>query len=75
MIALGGGIIGLGLATTLLHVVNAHYRTLHRYDIFHVDGAMIAIALIVTVVAGLMAGTYPAYRACRLVPALHLKRQ
>jgi putative ABC transport system permease protein len=75
VIALGGGIVGLGLATTFLHAVNVHYRSLHGYDIFHVDGAMIAIALLVTIVAGVVAGAYPAYRACRLVPALHLKRQ
>lgn len=75
VVALGGGIVGLGLAVVLLQAINMHYMAVHTYEIFHVNGAMIACALIATSTAGLVAGVYPAYRACRIAPAWHLKLQ
>jgi putative ABC transport system permease protein len=41
---------------------------------FRLDGTMVAAAVLLSLVAGLVAGLYPAWRICRVPPARHLKQ-
>jgi putative ABC transport system permease protein len=38
-----------------------------------VDGYALAVALCLAIAAGIAAGVYPAWRACRIAPAIQLK--
>ena len=46
-----------------------------RGDLFHLDLPMVALATGLSLLAGLVAGGYPAWRICNTPPALHLKFQ
>jgi putative ABC transport system permease protein len=57
-------------------VVNAWAQTaISRGDLFRFDGTMVLAAAGLSLAAGLVAGAYPAWRVCRIPPALHLKLQ
>ena len=45
----------------------------NRHDLFALDLRMLLLALLLSIVAGLISGVYPAWRICRLAPANHLK--
>ena len=44
-------------------------------DALRLDGEMLATALFLSLVAGLVAGVYPAWRVCSVPPAMQLKVQ
>lgn len=67
-----GGVIGLGLSVLVLNVIN---RMLNNNGQFGLDPAMVGAGLGLALVAGLVAGIYPAWRICRVAPAIHLKLQ
>jgi len=46
-----------------------------RGDLFRLDAPMALLALGLSLLAGLIAGAYPAWRVCRIAPAIHLKVQ
>ena len=46
-----------------------------RDDLFRFDATMLAVAVGLSLLAGLLAGVYPAWRVCRTAPAIHLKLQ
>ncbi len=46
-----------------------------RGDFFHLDVPMILLSIGLSLAAGLAAGLYPAWRTCRLAPAVHLSLQ
>lgn len=76
VIALVGGILGLVFAIGSIGLVNLWTRTLSyagRQDFFRLDLDMAIFALVAALVAGLFAGVIPAYRVCRIAPAVHLK--
>lgn len=76
IVALGSGIMGGILAAISLSVVDLWYKTIdlgQLYEMFRMDWQMAGFALAAALVAGLFAGGYPAYRACRIAPASHLK--
>jgi len=76
LIGLVGGTVGLLLALGGLAVLNRAFGTmLSREGFFHLDATMIAAAVFLSLVAGLIAGLYPAWRICRVAPADHLKAQ
>jgi putative ABC transport system permease protein len=76
LVALTGGAIGLLLSTGGLQILNGWSKgAIGRGDLFGADLTMAAFAVVASLVAGLIAGLYPAYRVCRLPPALHLKLQ
>jgi putative ABC transport system permease protein len=74
VIGLGGGVLGLvltglgvmsvGLVMSAWEVVNAHF-----------DGQLFGFTLALAVVATVLAGVYPSYRAMRIPPGLQLKVQ
>ncbi len=76
LVGLFGGILGGVLAAVALRLLN---RTLPSFiapsDLFQVDGYMLGLTLVLALVAGLTAGLYPAWRACRIAPAIQLKLQ
>jgi putative ABC transport system permease protein len=67
-----GGILGLGLSVIALKVIN---RMFENQTPFVLDFNMVAAALFLSLVAGLVAGVYPAWRICRVAPARYLKLQ
>jgi putative ABC transport system permease protein len=76
MVGLAGGVLGVLLALGGVAVVNGWAQTtLNRGDLFQFDGTMVLAAAGLSLAAGLVAGAYPAWRVCRIPPALHLKLQ
>ena len=67
-----GGVIGLGLSALFLRLIN---RLLDNSSQFGLDLPMVTAGIGLSLVAGLVAGLYPAWRICRLAPAIHLKLQ
>ncbi|GAB3793629.1 ABC transporter permease [Dyella agri] len=73
LVGLTGGLVGLLLAAFGLWVVRqqpVEYATLA-----HMDGAMLCGTFVLAVCATLLAALFPAWRACRIVPARLLKTQ
>jgi putative ABC transport system permease protein len=76
LIALLGGAVGLLLAAGGVAAVNLWTKTLFtRDDFFQLDWTMAGFAAAAALVAGLVAGVFPALRVCRIPPAVHLKTQ
>lgn len=71
--ALGGlgGVLGLGLAALGLWAVRQGPES--HADLARLDGGMLAITVGVSLLASLLAGALPAWRACQITPALQLK--
>ncbi len=70
-IGLAGGILGLGLAWLGLFAVR-HQPTDYA-ELAHLDLPMLAGTFGLAVVASVLAGLLPAWRACQVAPALQLK--
>jgi len=76
LIGLAGGAIGLALSFGAIAVVNLWAKSIiSRGDFLAMDWAMAGFAAGAAMVAGLVAGLYPAWRVCRIAPAVHLKAQ
>lgn len=72
IIAAVGGLAGLGLSVLGLWTIEA----LFSIDLnFKLDLNMVGAGMLLALVAGLVAGTYPAWRICRIPPAQYLKAQ
>jgi putative ABC transport system permease protein len=76
LVGLVGGAFGMLLALGGLAWMNSWSKViLTRGDLFHIDYQMGLLALGLSLLAGLLAGVYPAWRICRIAPAVHLKLQ
>jgi putative ABC transport system permease protein len=73
LVGAAGGGSGLLLAWLGLWVVRQ--QPTQYAALAHLDGAMLAATLALAVCAALLAAVFPAWRACRLVPARLLKTQ
>ena len=74
VVAIIGGAIGVGMAAIGLRALNAFMLDMtNRQNVFALDLRMLLLALVLSIVAGLISGVYPAWRICRLAPANHLK--
>jgi|CXWL01.1.fsa_nt_gi putative ABC transport system permease protein len=74
LVGLLGGLVGLLLAAIALFLLDhALPRMIVPAGTFHVDRYALATALVLSLVAGLLSGLYPAWRACRIAPAQQLK--
>lgn len=71
VVGLAGGILGLALTGLGLMAVRALYAQWR--SVAELDWTMVATTLCVAVVAALLAGLYPTWRACRVQPATQLK--
>jgi putative ABC transport system permease protein len=76
LIGIVGGVIGLLLSLGALVFLNQWLKTTAtRGDFFRLDVPMILLSIGLSLAAGLAAGLYPAWRTCRLAPAVHLSLQ
>ena len=76
LIGIVGGAIGLLLSLgALLFLNNWLKTTATRGDFFRLDVPMVLLSIGLSLAAGLAAGLYPAWRTCRLAPAVHLSLQ
>jgi putative ABC transport system permease protein len=72
-LGIAGGILGLGLA--LLGLWGVRQNPSSYAQLAHLDLPMLALTFVLAVVASLLAGLLPAWRACQVTPALQLKSQ
>ena len=78
LIGVVGGAIGLALSFGALVALNQWLKTTManpRGTSFQLDVPMIGLSVGLSLAAGLAAGLYPAWRTCRLSPAVHLSLQ
>jgi putative ABC transport system permease protein len=68
--------LGVVLAFGGVVAVNGWAKALiNRPDLVQFDATMVFLAAGLSLAAGLVAGVYPAWRVCRIPPAMHLKLQ
>jgi len=67
-----GGLAGIGLAFGGIRIIAGLFGPDFSFDL---DMNMIAVAVGLSLIAALVAGVYPAWRICRIQPAIHLKTQ
>ncbi|RUL71431.1 ABC transporter permease [Dyella choica] len=72
MVGLTGGVLGLLLTWVGIHGVN-WVLPKEIASLAHVDLSLLALTLVIAVVATMLAGLYPTFRASRVQPALQLK--
>lgn len=76
LMGLAGGVLGVLLSLAGLAVLNRVYGDgPEGVAFFQLDLPMIAAAVLLSLVAGAIAGVYPAWRICAIPPANHLKTQ
>jgi putative ABC transport system permease protein len=76
LVGLAGGLVGLGLAALALQWIDKLAPDGPVPDgMFAASGYTFVVALALALVAGLVSGLYPAWRACRIPPAMQLKLQ
>ncbi len=73
VIGISGGLIGLLLTVAGLWLVRLLYEGFG--NVARLDWAMIAATIGLSILAALLAGIYPTWRACRIAPAAQLKTQ
>ena len=67
-----GGLAGIGLTFLGVRLVENLFETTFH---FTVDLNMMGVAVALSLVSALIAGLYPAWRICRIPPALYLRTQ
>ena len=72
-VGLVGGILGLGLALLGLWAVRQQPSSYNA--LAHLDVSMLLATFVIAIVASLLAGVLPAWRACQVAPAIQLKSQ
>ncbi|MCG8458533.1 MAG: ABC transporter permease, partial [Holophagales bacterium] len=76
VVGLLGGAVGVGLVAVALRVLDiAMPDRFMAPNLFQVDTFSLGVAVGLALLAGLLSGLYPAWRACRVAPALQLKLQ
>jgi putative ABC transport system permease protein len=72
LIGVAGGVLGILMS---LGIISGLARVMPNGDALRLDGEMLLIAGFLSLVAGLIAGVYPAWRVCSVPPAMQLKVQ
>jgi len=76
VVGLLGGLLGIGLTGVAMVGLNRLMPLTGNFrDLFQLDGFTLAVAVVLSLAAGIVAGLYPAWRACRVPPAMQLKVQ
>ena len=73
VVGLSGGALGLaltGLGLVAVRVLYTEYKTVAQ-----LDWTMVVTTVVLSVIAALLAGLYPTWRACQVAPAAQLKTQ
>jgi putative ABC transport system permease protein len=74
LIGVIGGVLGALFASLSLRLIGASIPPrIVAEGVLVVDGYALVVALCLAVFAGIAAGLYPAWRACRVAPAIQLK--
>lgn len=74
LVGILGGVIGVALSTVGISVLNQLMKQFfQREDLFRLDLPTLSFAVALSLVSGLVAGLYPAWKICRLPAAHHLK--
>jgi putative ABC transport system permease protein len=73
LMGLLGGAVGIGLSALALRLINSLFK--EGSFVFGLDLNMVGAGIALSLLAGLVAGIYPAWRICRVAPATHLKLQ
>jgi putative ABC transport system permease protein len=75
-VGLIGGALGLLVSLGVLAFFNRVLgRMIQMEGFFQLDAPMILSAVLLSLVAGAIAGIYPSWRICSIPPARHLKNQ
>ncbi len=72
LIGVLGGALGVLASLGILHLLAQYMR---NGEALRLDGEMLLMSLFLSLVAGLVAGLYPAWRICSVPPAMQLKVQ
>ena len=72
LVGLAGGVIGLTLSIGMLKMIS---KVVPNGDVIRLDLEMVAVSVFLSLIAGLIAGIYPAWRVCSVAPAMQLKLQ
>jgi putative ABC transport system permease protein len=72
-VGLAGGVLGLGFALLGLWAVRQQPSSYNA--LAHLDLSMLMATFVIAIVASLLAGLLPAWRACQVAPAIQLKSQ
>ncbi|HYO79397.1 MAG TPA: FtsX-like permease family protein, partial [Thermoanaerobaculia bacterium] len=72
LIGLAGGALGILLSLGLIELLSKY---VHSGEVLRLDGEMLLVAVGLSMVSGLVAGIYPAWRVCSVPPAMQLKVQ
>src|ERR1043166_3711058 len=77
VIGVVGGTLGLLLSVATLSAIAAILKGPNGVTITGVslDAEMVGVSIVLSLVAGLLAGIYPAWRICSIAPAMQLKLQ
>jgi putative ABC transport system permease protein len=77
VIGIIGGALGMLLSIVMLSVIGKVLQQANGNSLSGVslDLEMVAVSIFLSLVAGLMAGIYPAWRICSVAPAMQLKLQ
>lgn len=70
-----GGLFGILLAWGGLAALRVLYRGTATESLARMDWEMIALTVLISLAASLLAGVYPTWRACQIAPATQLKTQ
>lgn len=72
LVGIAGGAIGLTLSVGMLKLIA---KAVPNGEVIRLDFEMVLVSLFLSLVAGLVAGVYPAWRVCSVAPAMQLKVQ
>jgi putative ABC transport system permease protein len=73
VIGVSGGALGLLLTFAGLWMVRALYQD--YANVARLDWTMVATTVLLSMLAAVLAGLYPTWRACQVAPAAQLKTQ
>jgi len=73
VVGLAGGAVGLAVTWACLWLIGR--QSAQTENLAHMDGVMLGVTVATAVVASILAGLLPTWRACRVQPALQLKSQ
>ena len=74
LIGVAGGVLGIGLTWLGLRGLRGLFGE-QLENLVHMDWVMVAAAVALAIVSSILAGLYPAWRACNVQPASQLKAQ
>jgi len=73
VVGLAGGVLGLALAFGALALIGMESKSMAA--VARMDWQMLALTFVMSIVASLVAGLLPTWRACQVTPAIQLKSQ